>query len=192
MTREEIVYVLYTGGVNVCEIFAVSILDATCLGSTGFACDDPVFQMFGMGSATDGPGDTEDTLYIGSSTQLASLDTTTWAISPIGPVENTPDMSGNGNGDLFAFFAWTSPPRVSRLDKADATEHDTVELPQLAGVGAFAFATWGGDGWIFDDVGHTSTWVYRLHDGVLSTHLEDTGLTIVGADTSTCAPYVIE
>ena len=148
--------------------------------------------MFGMGSATDGPGDTHDTLYIGSSTQLASLDTETWEIAPIGPVENTPDMSGNGNGDLFAFFAWTSPPRVSRLDKTDATEHDTVALPQLAGVGAFAFATWGGDGWIFDDVGHSSTWVYRLHDGVLSTHLEDTGLTIVGADTSTCAPVVIE
>jgi hypothetical protein len=191
MTRDDVVYVLYTGASG-CEIFAVSTTDASCLGDTGFPCSDAIFPAFGMGSATDGPDSTEDTLYIGSETQLASLDTATWEITYIGAVESTPDMSGNGNGDLFAFFAWTSPPRFSRLDKTDASEHDTVQLPQLAGVGAFAFATWGGDGWIFDDAGGSSTSVYRLHDGQLTTHLANTGLTIVGADTSTCAPYVIE
>jgi len=192
VSRDDVVYVLYTAGADCVAINAVSALDATCYGPTDFVCGTLGFEAFGMGTATAGPGSTVDTLYIGSETALAAVDTGTWQVSPIGAVDSTPDMSGNANGELYAYFAWTSPPRVSRLDKSTAEELETMELPQLSSSGAFAFATWGGDHYLFFDGGNASTTVYRIHDGALETYMTDTGLTIVGADVSTCAPVEVE
>jgi len=192
VSRDDLVYVLFTSGASCVAINAVSALDATCLGPTEFDCGNPSFQAFGMGTSTDGPDSIEDTLFIGSENMLGAVDTETWEVTPIGPVQSTPDMSGNANGELFAYFAWTDPPRVSQLDKATAEEFDTIPLPELGSVGAFAFAFWGGDFYLFFDGNSTSTTVYRLHDGELETYLADTGLTIVGADVSTCAPVSVE
>jgi hypothetical protein len=173
-------------------INAVSALDAACLGLTAFDCGDSGFDLFGMGTATAGPGSTEDTLYIGSTETLGSLDTATWEVTPIGPVQDLPDLSGNANGELWAYFAWTSPPRVSRLDKGSAVEVETIPLPGLSSSGSFAFATWGGDFYPFYDAGTGSSDVFRIHEGVVETYLEDVGFEIVGADSSTCAPVAVE
>jgi len=193
VTRYDVVYVLYTSGLECLDVYAVSATDATCLNPTEFDCANSDFQAFGMGSATEGPGGTVDTIYVGSGTMLGRVDEDDWSITPIGPVANTPDMAGTANGELFAYFAWTDPPRVSRLDKGSAEELETVQLPQLESAGAFAFSHWGGDFYLFfDDIYGTSSRVFRLHDGTLETYMEETGLTIVGADSSTCAPVAIE
>jgi hypothetical protein len=192
VSRDDRVFVLYHASFSCVGINAVNALDATCLGLTAFDCGEDGFDLFGMGTATAGPGSTEDTLYIGSTETLGSLDTETWEVTPIGPVENLPDMSGNANGELWAYFAWTDPPRVSRLDKDTAIEVETIPLPSLSSSGSFAFATWGGDFYLFYDAGTGSSDVFRIHDGALETYMEDIGFEIVGADSSTCAPVAVE
>ena len=58
-------------------------------------------------------------------------------------------------------------------------------------IDAFAFATWGGDFWVFirtHGMGH-STDVYRVTSTGHTTRVAvDTGMDVVGAGVSTCAP----
>ena len=192
VSRFDSVYVLYQSGAECSAVNEVSTVDATCYGPTAFQCGVDGFELFGMGTATAGEGSVEDTLYIGSETTLASVDTTTWEVTPIGPVENLPDLSGNSLGELWGYLAWTTPPRVARFDTTNATELETIPLTGMSSSGSFAFADWGGDFYLFFDEDTGSSNVYRLSDGVLETYMTDVGFEIVGADSSTCAPVVVE
>jgi hypothetical protein len=192
VSREDTVYVLFQSGAECAAVREISAVDATCIGPTPFPCGVEGFELFGMGTATDGPDSTEETLYIGSETTLAKVDTTTWTVTPIGAVDNLPDLSGNSLGELWGYLAWTTPPRVSRFDTATAAELETIPLPQLSSSGSFAFADWGGDFYLFLDEGSGSSNVYRLKNGALDLYMEDVGFEIVGADSSTCAPVSVE
>jgi hypothetical protein len=192
VSRFDSVYVLYQSAAECSAVNEVSTIDATCYGATAFQCGVDGFELFGMGTATAGEGSTEDTLYIGSETTLAKVDTETWAVTPLGAVENLPDLSGNSLGELWGYLAWTTPPRVSRFDTTNATELESIPLSGLSSTGSFAFADWGGDFYLFFDEDSGSSNVYRLSDGVLETYMTDVGFEIVGADSSTCAPVVVE
>jgi hypothetical protein len=195
VARDGTAYVLFWDGAGACvALNKVSTLDASCLGKTAFACGTGGFNLFGMGFATDGPDTTSETLYIGKAeepAQLASLDVDTFAVSLLGPIAGAPEMTGNGAGELWAFFAWLTTPEVAQLDKASGIASDVVELPQLAGSSAFAFAFWGGDFYIFHaPAGDTTVW--KLSNGKLTSYMPNTGTQIVGAGVSTCAPLAPE
>jgi hypothetical protein len=199
VARDDTAYVLYWDGMGGCVgLNAVNIHDGTCFGLTDFVCGTSGFSTFGMGYATDGAATSEETLYIGKSTtggsQLASVDTTSWAVTPIGPISDAPELTGNQNGELWAFFAWAATPKVAQLDKTTGTESNTVLLSELSGDAAFAFAYWGGDFYLFHAPLIEFTTVYRLHEGELTVWVppEETGFQVVGAGVSTCAPTVIE
>jgi len=199
VSRDDTAYVLYWDGSGGCVgINAVDIHTGACAGLVDFACGQLGFDTFGMGYATDGVASSDETLYIGKSTtggsQLASLDTTNWTINPIGPISDAPELTGNQNAELWAFFAWAPTPKVAQLDKASGTESNTVLLPELGDNAAFAFAYWGGDFYLFHAPIDENTTVYRLHLGELEVWVppEDTGFQVVGAGVSTCAPTVIE
>lgn len=196
VSREGIAYVLFTNFYTNCiGINAIDIDDATCLGLTGFVCDESGYNRFGMGFATDGPDTEDETLFIGKAdttgSDLASVDLDDWSVWPIGPIYGAPELTGNALGELWAFFAWAEPPKVAQLDKENGIDSNSVVLPELAGSSAFAFAFWGGDFYLFHAPAGDTT-VYRLSDGVLETYMSDTGVEIVGAGVSTCAPVDIE
>ena len=152
------------------------------------------FGHFGMGFATDHAETWQDDLYVANANQLAKLDTETWSLNTIGGLPSQSELTGNAEGELWAILPLENPAKLVRLNKANAQVVETRTMPSFPNpfeIDTFAFATWGGDFWIFVrtyGLGETTD-VYRVSStGALSLVAENTGLTIVGAGVSTCAP----
>ncbi len=179
--------------------FRVDIQNAACDGFSWVQTGTADFWMFSMGFVSDAPGGTEETLYLvdngATPSRLAYVDKTTGQIVVVGTLPGEGDFLGTGDAQLWGFFPELTPPAVMRIDKSNGSvlEEIPIEgLPPIGGGGwAYAFAFWGGSFYIFyavDDI-DTSTNVWKLDmDGTLTKHLADTGLRIVGAGVSTCAP----
>jgi hypothetical protein len=191
VTRDAEAHVLLQDG----RLNRVSTDDASCEEITEYSPGQNDFTLFGMGYTTDGPDTEEETLYISNESSLGWIDDT-WFPSALGPVSSNPELTGNGLGELWGFFPMDTPPRVAQLDKGDAQVIEGSNYPLLSlssDANAWAFAFWGGSFYIFyktfDD---PSTNVYKLDDGELTTHIDDSGKYIVGAGVSTCAPIEVE
>lgn len=194
--RRGVAYVLYTDG----RLYRVSTATAACVATT-FRVNQQGFQTFGMGFASEGAGPAER-LYVaennfsGSSRGLGAIDTTTLALSFIGPFNPSiprAELTGTGDGRLFAFWPERQGPsgaRIAEIDKRTAAVVAQSVVPVGRPNDAFAFAFWGGDFWIFTSEGGgvgTEVSRHRLADGTTTqptTHPE----TVVGAGVSTCAP----
>jgi hypothetical protein len=200
-----IAYVLYEDG----EIFRVSTATAACRatsfrpGQSGFTTN------FGMGFVADATGSGE-TLYVASGGEnvvprLATIDTQTFALRGVGTVHPTigsPELTGTGAGDLFAFFATRgtascdnfnanmncTDSAIGQLDKATGQVTGESVLTGNPQGTAWAFAFWGGDFYTFTAPNGT-TIVNRFSpaDGSLVTVARRSD-RIVGAGVSTCAP----
>ncbi|MDD5309220.1 MAG: hypothetical protein PHU25_18050 [Deltaproteobacteria bacterium] len=195
VARDGTAYMLFYDGASTCRgLYKVSTADASCLGKTAFACGDQGFGLFGMGFATDGPDTKAETLFVGKTVapyRLGSIDLSTFKINPIGNITAAPEMTGNGAGELWAFFAWVTPPKVAQFDKTTGAESNVVQLSQIPSNGSFAFAFWGGDFYLFDaPAGDTTVW--KLSGGQAGKYMQNTGAEIIGAGVSTCAPLVPE
>ena len=129
---------------------------------------------------------------------LATLDTTSFTATTVGTVTGWPELTGNGNAELWGWF-----PRTRRHDHAARREdqqdhrrraHD-LQLPTLQGMPtAWAFAFWGGDYWIFlakDTEIVDDRLSDRRHERRIKASTPTPTRTIVGAGVSTCAPVVI-
>jgi hypothetical protein len=199
--RSGTAYVLYTvlggGGWKCTGLARVDIETLSCSAVKAFKCTgsgDSV-DTFGMGYALTGPE--QETLFVGTQQGvLARLEPEAGALTSVGPMPDVgPELSGNSNGELWGFFPKQTPARVHRLDPQSGKAVATITLSQfdLPWAGAFAFASWGGVFYIFygftPGSGSSTTSVFRLTpDGKLTTHVTDSGLHIVGAGVSTCAP----
>lgn len=154
------------------------------------------FYNFGMGYAGD---QTSESLYVAdanfntSSLGLATIDTKTFTRSFIGPF-NPPlprcELTGTGDGRLFAFCLHTSG-NGSLLAEVNRTNANVIAENNLT-VGdssdAFAYAFWGGEFWIFTSPGKATT-VTEYDPGTMSeSTVTSMSSTIVGAGVSTCAP----
>jgi len=188
-------------GYNCVGINKVSIETGECLGLTPFSCGASGFSTFGMGYVTDSAETTDEKLYIGNSEAaagFATLDVSTGAVTPIGTLAaQAPEFTGNSLGELWGFFPQAASPTVAQIDKTNGSfiYSTVVDLtPPGLGNTAWAFAHWGGAYYIFyyNSTVDSSTNVYKFEDGVMTTHLANTGAIIVGAGVSTCAPIVIE
>jgi DNA-binding beta-propeller fold protein YncE len=152
------------------------------------------FGSFGMGYATDHADTWRDDLYVANSGELAMLNTGDWSLQAIGRLPSQSELTGNADGELWAFLPLEVPARIAQIDKSDASLIDGIRLPTFPhafDIDTFAFATWGGDFWLFVrtyGMGQ-STDVYQVTpDGVLHFVVLSIGMDIVGAGVSTCAP----
>ena len=185
LTRLGTAYVNYSDG----EVHAVSIEDGGCAAS-GWTPQGDEFAHFGMGFIGSGG---EETLYVASADRLARLDTDSWELTPVGNLPSQCELAGNSRGQLWGFFPLESPPQILELDPSDASVINSYNMPPLPpDLDTFAFTAWGGDLYIFYRVHGmgSSTDVYRYTPGGGDPELviSDTGLNIVGAGVSICAP----
>ncbi|MBK7075001.1 MAG: hypothetical protein IPH44_22140 [Myxococcales bacterium] len=184
------------------RVHRASIIDGSCVGRGGAPAGAP--QTFGMGFVTDGPKATTETLFVaagafGTRTKtLARLDTAqlppTWR--PVATLETDghhPELTGTGDGRLFAYFPAPGRGRVQELDRSTAAP---IGAPWVLGdaadaVEAYAFAHWGGTFYVFTTVGGVSSvHAVPMQAGAPARTATDLPMRIVGAGVSTCAPLL--
>jgi hypothetical protein len=157
------------------------------------------YEQVGMGFSTDAVGSTSETLYIDaiSGGGLAKVDMATKNVTKLGTFANDPKLSGQsaeltGTGDarLFGYFTTSPNVRVAELDKTNANVLSDFELKGVAPPSDWAFSFWGGDFYLYASNGGNSNVVH--YDPIAKTvdaaYIPDTGMTIIGAGVSTCAP----
>jgi hypothetical protein len=187
--RSGIAYVAFAQG----GLFRVSTATAACQ-ATPFVPNQLGFGQFGMGFSRDAVG-TGETLYVASDApmgQLATIDTTTFALHVVGsfqPPITGSELTGTGAGDLFGFYSTSrTDSAIGQIDKTTARVVGEAMLPGVAQGNGWAFAFWGGDFYLFTaPTGSTVVTRYRPADGSI-VRVAQSGQEIVGAGVSTCAP----
>jgi len=198
--RSATAWIIYDSG----ELFTVNVraLPLTCV-KTSFVPQLSVAK-FGMGFVANEPGSTMETLFISGSDFTSSLATTKFGtlgttppfkVTLKGTLMGAPEMSGTGDGKLWAFFPNVAPPKVAQLSKADGSVVKSFTAQALSGSPrAWAFAFWGGQFFMFlerDTDVSTHVWKMDSVSGAVSHPINGTGRHIVGAGVSTCAPVEI-
>lgn len=188
-------WVLFSSG----EIFWVSTRDTAC-SPTVWRPGAEGFELFGMAFVADRAGSSAETLFVSggnaenfAQARLAAIDDTSLVITPRGvmpPAENGAELTGDGNGDLFAYWPGFISG-VARMDKTTATIAQFWNLPPSE-PSAWAFAHWGGKFYIFISTQDGRSQVLRLDPatGLTEVVVAETNRRIVGAGVSTCAPVV--
>lgn len=186
VSRDGHAYVRYSDD----NVYAVDLETMGCTPTTYGGA----FGTFGMGFATDEADTWRDALYVANSDQLATMDTGTWAIGMVGAMPSQSELTGNARGELWAFLPLETPAMLAEIDKASGTvvqTHGLAGFPSPYDIDAFAFATWRSEFWLFVrtyGMGQTTD-VYRVDAyGNMTLAAPDTGMDIVGAGVSTCAP----
>jgi hypothetical protein len=202
VSRDATAYVLHTDH----HIYAVSTADASCTPTT-FTINQMGFQAFGMGFVSDTAGGTSETLFIaggaatgigGGSSTLGSVQIADWSVSTIGPLSGSPELTGNGLGQLWGFFPDTTPMAVRQIDRTDGATIDQYDVSAIrtgsGAASAWAFAYWGGRYYMFYQQGlGGSTSIFTLTPDTLEVVpvMTNIGYSIVGAGVSTCAPTIL-
>lgn len=186
--RSGTAYSVFTDG----KLFRVSTANASCQ-STPYVPNQLGYSTFGMGYSGDQLG---EQLYVSDNAGgkgLASIDTTSFKLSFVGPfVPSLPlrcEMTGTSNDELFAYcIKDTGGGVVSQINRKTAQVVASSPVKVGSNSDAFAFAYWGGDFYMFNSPGG-GTSVTR-YDPVLKTEtvVASHPSTIVGAGVSTCAP----
>lgn len=195
--RHQNAYVVFDDG----QLFKVDVAHGQC-SATDYVPGQSGFSLFGMGFATNAGGPSE-TLFVaaadpmdpGSPHALATIDTTSFAlrvVAPFDPSVELPELTGTGDGRLFAFDRDPSGNGsfVDQIDTRTASVllHDPVSINQGDG---WAFAFWGGDFWTFTAApGSPLTSIvtrFRPSDGSVE-EVASLPSLVVGAGVSTCAP----
>jgi hypothetical protein len=154
-------------------------------------------------------GDGVETLYLAGNpggvvgtepVVLGSMDTTTFAVTTVGTVAPSiyaSELTGTGGGQLFGFYMTGPGVTAAAIGEIDRTTGQLVAMNDLPGVaiaGGWAFAFWGGDFYTFTAPAGpgTDTVVQRFRpsDGSVVQVATISGLTVVGAGVSTCAPQM--
>lgn len=185
-------WVLFDDG----HIFKVSTKDAGC-SATAFEPGQNGFQRFGMAFVSEVGGGPAETLYVADhqANGLATIDTSTLKLSFVGSYDGfaaAGELTGTGNGRLFAFFTKSPPidyPRIVELDRQSAKIKDQKGLFGTEIGAGWAFAHWGGDFWLFTaPSGSSEITKFEYASGSTTTVKQNLGFVIVGAGVSTCAP----
>ncbi len=211
--REGIAYVIFSSYGAPQEgtgLFRVSTKTADCKPTKYDAAKNGEY-VFGMGfvagAGDGGSGEAgeEEQLFlsldvngINSNGELSTLDTTTFDVSRIAFFNPTPllaaELTGTGDGRLFAFSPAESDGGTSTIDQVDPATAEVIGSDTLPGIVAgegWAFGFWGGDFYTFTTASTTSaTTLVNRFDPVSKTITLVATLadTIVGAGVSTCAP----
>jgi hypothetical protein len=200
VNRAGIAYTVFSDG----ELFRVDTASAAC-EATGYPPDQEGFSTFGMGYVAN-TADAGETLFVAeadavtgkpSSMGLASIDTTSLALSFVGPFVPPipgPELTGTADGSLFAFYtnAVGSGSHIVEVDRL--TGQIVADSPLQVGSpeDAYAFGFWGGVFWVFtsDSPGPAGISQVTRFDPQTGQETNPTTMpeVIVGAGVSTCAP----
>jgi hypothetical protein len=203
VSRNAVAYVLF----NDHQIFQVSTTDASCT-ATDYTPDQMRFEVFGMGFVSNSVGSTDETLFIAGgpasgvgsgSSSLGTLNTAAWSVARVGALGGSPELTGNGNSELWGFLPDTDPMSVRQIDKANGNTLREFDVSAIATAprpraGAWAFAFWGARYYIFlQDQSESETTISRLTPDTSAVEVvnDHTGYTVVGAGVSTCAPTIL-
>jgi hypothetical protein len=188
-------FVLYGSDTpNYGRLMKVSTKDASCADTT-FTPQYGDYGKFGMGFASKGANPTEE-LYVASrsGSRLGRVDVPGYDLHDLGefqPAITDAELTGTGDGRLFAFFTTTaSGGDDTAIAEVNRETGEVLAMDDLPGVSmgtAWAFATWGGYFWLF--VNPAGQKVVR-YDPETKTSVTFPGYKapIVGAGVSTCAP----
>ncbi|TNE85897.1 MAG: hypothetical protein EP330_23450 [Deltaproteobacteria bacterium] len=183
--RDGVAWVRYSSN----TLFAVDLATMDCTPTSMGSG----FGSYGMGFATENAETWRDELFLANRNQLARLDPMTGGLENLGALPSQSELTGNAAGELWAFLPLEMPARLVRLDKQTAAPVEGYSLPAFttADLDTFAFATWGEDFYLFMrfyGMGN-STDVYKVDaNGTMTLLAGDTGMDVVGAGVSTCAP----
>lgn len=190
VARDGYAYVRYSDQ----TIYEVDLVTLEC---SEMQYQDPGFGAFGMGYATDSAHSWRDQLYVANFNSLAKLDTGNWNLNKVGDLPSQSELTGNADGELFAFLPLQTPAAIVQLDKDSGQVINNIPLnnfPNPFDIDAFAFATWGGEFWLFVreyGMGSSSD-VYRVRGNQIRLERANIGFDIVGAGVATCAPGATE
>ena len=133
------------------------------------------FGKFGMGYATLHGNTWQDELFIANRNTLAKLNTTTFQVENIGPLPSQSELTGNALGELWGVFPLETPAQIMELDRSSGQPQRSITLtfmPSPMNIDTFAFATWGGDFYVFlrlygmGEYAGLSGFHYRFHRGL--------------------------
>jgi len=201
-------WVLYSSG----EIFWTNVRNPEACTLSPWQAGTEGFELFGMGFVSVAPDSGAEELFLagGTATQLATHQTGRLGViepdaldfsvaGSLSPSEYGPELTGTGEGELFAYFPGLASTKVALLDKTTGTNALEWLLPALPGqLRAWAFAHWGGRFYIFisfvDPIEGNLSQVHRFDPatGASEVVLDDIPYVIVGAGVSTCAPTVVD
>lgn len=183
-------YANYYGN-NTGEMFKLSTSNASCSGTT--YTPQFGFTKFGMGFVGDLDGG--ENLFIADtvtdpSGALARVDTKTFKldyIAPFAPALPRCELTGTGDGRLFAFCMDDQGSTLAQIDPKTAKVIGADKLNAGGAQAAFAFGFWGGDFYLF--TGNSGSDITKF-DPMNKKELVvgSTSQLIVGAGVSTCAP----
>jgi hypothetical protein len=200
--RQATAYVLFQDH----RLYQVSTADASCT-TTPYVPDQRGFELFGMGFVADSAGSPLEHLFIGGgpelgigggSATLGRIDLPGWTVTSIGPLGGSPELTGNGAGELWGFLPDSTPMSVRQLDKASGGTLRMIDVSAIDPSGfppsAWAFAFWGGRFYVFyQGLLDPSTAIWRVTPDTSAVEPVRTniGYRIVGAGVSTCAPTIL-
>ena len=104
-------------------------------------------------------------------------------------LDGTPEMTGTGDARLYGFFS-SAPVTIAEIDRSNDHIMSQAPQPSVSIGGGWAFAFWGGTFWMFTAPG-LGTQVDNYDPATQQTKTVvpgGSGITIVGAGVSTCAP----
>lgn len=174
--------------------------------ATGFIPNQQGVGLFGMGFAAQNAGAADDLLFIDdlAGGGLGFIDRSTMTLMRLGPftgalTNRDCELTGTADATLFGFFAGGpyGDAGAASVAELDTTTEGATTQWNLAGVDTgsdWAFATWGGDFYLFTadkyDMTDPYTTVTRFSpgDGSRTVLASDIGFRVVGAGSSTCAP----
>lgn len=178
--RKGIAWVEFTDG----SVWSVDTTDASCKPTT-FVSGQKGFENFGMGFSRNEGEEKGETLYVAGD-GLAALDTKTFQLSFKGSLTYGRTELTGLDTELYAYSIESGV--IAGLDKSNGKTAKTYRTTAIDPYGGFAFAQWGGDFWVF--TGQTTSKVTRYTPTTDESFVAvpDTGMLIVGAGSSTCAP----
>ena len=110
-------------------------------------------------------------------------------------IEGKAELTGTGDGRLFAFFT-TTPVYVAQVDKTNGGTMNPVPMTGVQTPQDWAFSFWGGHFYLYTSQGMLGTGGSDVTDydptsgTINTTYMTKVGFDIVGAGVSTCAPTV--
>jgi hypothetical protein len=172
------------------QMFKLSTANASCYGTT--YTPQMGFTKYGMAFLGDTDGG--ESLFIADTLSttgaLASVDVKTFKLTYVGPFQpSLPscELTGTGDGRLFAFCIESNGATLAQIDPATAKVIGADKLQTGGPTYGFAFGFWGGDFYLFTGMSGSTITKFdpqSKKESVVGT----TSQLIVGAGVSTCAP----
>jgi hypothetical protein len=187
-------------------VYKVSTQNASCSAQPVVNLPQGWTQI-GMGYSTIGTSASEALYVDGIGSQgsnngsgLGLVDFGKNTVGPIGPFTGMfagvpAELTGTGDGRLFAFFT-TTPVYVAQVDKSSGATMMPVPMTGVQTPQDWAFSFWGGHFYLYTSQGMLGTGGSDVTDynpangSIDTTYMTSIGFDIVGAGVSTCAPTV--